>query len=163
MISVEPVSSDETKFSSYSNEVCPPAADLGKCTCALTTDSTSNTVTINCKDQNLGDSAVETLVGKITWAAIDTIDLSGNLLTKVPTNLAQLTSVTSLSLASNGITSIGSFDLELQATIVSLDLSNNLISSIAVFGLPGQHQRDLNSFYNQIFYIHFKFESIDFS
>ena len=130
------------EFSSYTNEIClcPPAADLGTCTCALTTDSTT-TVTIDCKDQNLDDSAVETLVNKIAWAPIDTLNLSGNTMTKVPVNLVQqFINVTTLSLASNGITSIESGELNLEATIVSLDVSNNLISTIASDALPGDHR-----------------------
>ena len=129
-------------FSSYTNEIClcPPAADLGKSTCALTTGSTT-TVTINCTGQKLGDSAVASLVDKIAWAPIDTLNLNGNLLTKVPTNLApQLANVTTLSLASNGITSIGLDELNLKATVVSLDVSNNSISTIAADALPGDNQ-----------------------
>ena len=125
------------EFSSYSKEVClcPPAADLGTCTCALTTDTT---VTISCAGLSLDDSAVETLVDKIAWAPVDTFDLSGNLLTKVPANLAsQLASVTTLSLASNGLTSIETGELSLKATVVSLDVSNNSISTIATDALPG--------------------------
>ena len=125
-------------FSTYSNEVClcPPAADLGTCTCALSTGSTT-TVTINCAGQKLGNSAVATLVDKISWAPIDTLILDGNLLTQVPANLAQLANVTTLSLASNGFTSIGSGELNLKATVVSLDVSNNSISTIAANALPG--------------------------
>jgi len=129
-------------FSSYSNEVClcPPAADLGGCTCALTTGS-DTTVTINCAGLNLGNSAETTLVDKIAWAPIDTFDLSGNLLTEVPANLAlQLSNVTSLSLASNGLTSIGSGELNLKATVVSLDVSNNSISTIATDARPGENR-----------------------
>ena len=137
-------------FSTYSNEVClcPPAADLQTCTCALTTGSTT-TVTINCAGLNLGNSAVATLVDKIAWAPIDTFDLSGNLLTEVPANLApQLASVTTLSLASNGITSIGSGELNLKATVVSLDVSNNTISTIAADALPGENNYTIYSMFN---------------
>ena len=127
------------EFSSYSSEVCffPPATELGGCTCALTTGS-DTTVTISCASLSLDDTAVEALVDKIAWAPIDTFDLSGNLLTKIPANLApQLASVTTLSLTSNGITSIGSGELKLQATVVSLDVSSNSISTIAADALPG--------------------------
>ena len=125
-------------FFTYSNEVClcPPAADLGTCTCALSTDSTT-AVTISCAGLSLDDSTVETLVDKISWAPINTLILDENRLTQVPTNLAQLANVTTLSLASNGLTSIGSGELNLKATVVSLDVSNNSISTIATDALPG--------------------------
>ena len=129
-------------FSSYSNEVClcPPAADLGTCTCALSTGSTT-TVSVDCSRKQLNDSAAETLVNKIRWAAIDSLDLSGNQLTKVPANLApQLANVTTLSLASNGLTSIETGELNLKATVVSLDVSNNSISTIATDALPGENR-----------------------
>ena len=153
------------EFSSYSNEVCfcPPAADLGECTCALTTDSTT-AVTISCASLSLDDSAVETLVDKIAWAPIDSLDLSGNLLTKVPANLAsQLASVTTLSLASNGITSIGSAELNLQATVVSLDVSNNSISTIATDALPGDHEFNISQLGNRLNNLTFTFNLVNYA
>ena len=71
-------------------------------------------------------------------APIDTFDLSFNQLKNVPANLAQFVNVTALSLASNGLTSIGTGELNLKATVVSLDLSNNSISTIATDALPGE-------------------------
>jgi len=69
---------------------------------------------------------------------VDVVDLSGNALTKVPSNLPQsFPQVTSLSLANNQITSIGSGQLTLTATVKSLDVSTNNIASIAVNALPG--------------------------
>ena len=128
-------------FSSYTNEIClcPPAADLGTCTCALSTGSTT-TVTINCSGKQVNDSVVASLVDKIAWAPIDTFDLSFNQLKNVPANLAQFVNITTLSLASNGITSIGLDELNLKATVVSLDVSNNSISTIAADALPGDNQ-----------------------
>jgi Leucine-rich repeat (LRR) protein len=91
---------------------------------------------------------MDTIIATVSTitAPIDTIDLSGNLLTKVPTNLAQqFVNVTTLSLASNGITSIGSGELSLKATVVSLDVSNNSISTIASGALPGDDLYNLIS------------------
>jgi len=129
------------EFSSYSNEVClcPPATDLGTCTCALTTDSTNTTVTIDCKDQNLNDSAAEILVGKITWAPIDTLILDGNNMTKIPPGLSGLTQLSSLSATTNAITSISDVDLSpLAADVRKLNFASNSISTIAAGSFPSQ-------------------------
>ena len=72
---------------------------------------------------------------------VDVVDLSGNALTLVPSNLPQSFPQTKkLSLAKNQITSIGSGQLTLTATVASLDVSANNISSIATNSLPGLWQ-----------------------
>ena len=69
---------------------------------------------------------------------VDVVDLSGNALTQVPSNLPQsFPQAKKLSLAKNQITSIGSGQLTLTATVASLDVSANNISSIAANALPG--------------------------
>ena len=69
---------------------------------------------------------------------VDVVDLSNNSLTQVPSNLPQsFPQAKKLSLAKNQITSIGSGQLTLAATVTSLDVSSNNISSIATNALPG--------------------------
>jgi len=69
---------------------------------------------------------------------VDVVDLSGNVLTKVPSNLPQsFPQANKLSLAKNQITLIGSGQLNLPATVASLDVSTNNITSIAASALPG--------------------------
>ena len=128
------------EFSTYSNEIClcPPATDLGTCTCALSTDSTT-AVTISCADQQLDDSAVETLVNTISWAPIDTFDLSGNQMTKIPSGLSALVQLSSLSVATNQIASIGAADLSpLTAAVKLLNFASNSISTVDAGSFPGQ-------------------------
>ena len=127
-------------FSTYSNEVClcPPAADLGTCNCALSTGSTT-TVSVDCSGKQLNDSAVATLVNTISWAPIDTLNLSGNNMTKIPSGLGALKQLSSLSVEANQIASIGAADLSsLVAAVKRLNFASNSISTIAAGSFPGQ-------------------------
>ena len=127
-------------FSSYSNEVClcPPAADLGTCTCALSTGSTT-TVSVDCSGKQLDDSAVATLVNKISWAPIDTFDLSENNMKQIPSGLSALKQLSRLSVEANQIASIGAADLSsLAAAVKQLNFASNSISTIAAGSFPGQ-------------------------
>jgi hypothetical protein len=103
------------------------------------TSSGSSTVFIDCTGLELTDSQVATLVSKITWAAIDTLILDENQMTKIPPGLSGLTQLSSLSAASNSITAIGAADLSsLPATLKKLDFASNSISTIAAGSFPGQ-------------------------
>jgi Leucine-rich repeat (LRR) protein len=114
-------------------------ADLNTCTCAFTTGGTNTTVTIDCTGKNLTDSAVATLVDKIAWAAIDTLILDGNKMTKIPPGLSGLMQLSSLSAASNSITAINATDLSsLPATLKKLNFASNSISTVAAGSFPGQ-------------------------
>ena len=70
--------------------------------------------------------------------SVDTFDLSGNLLTIVPTGLTQYSQLISLNLASNLITAVRAGDLTLSAAVVSLDLSSNQMTTIASGSLPSE-------------------------
>jgi Leucine-rich repeat (LRR) protein len=67
------------------------------------------------------------------------IDLSGNLLTRVPSNLTQFPQIKTVSLASNNITSLASGDLSFKQNTFKLflNVSNNQITSIAPNAFPG--------------------------
>ena len=121
---------------------CPAfTSEIAPCGCRPTTGSNA-TLAISCANQNLNDTAMNAIIATASTitAPIDTFDLSFNQLQNVPANLAQFVNVTSLSLASNGLTSIGSGELNLKATVVSLDVSNNSISTIATDALPGENR-----------------------
>ena len=68
---------------------------------------------------------------------VDTLDLSDNLLTKIPDNLHHYSTLISVSLANNAITSVAKDSLTLSGAVTSIDLSNNLITTIAPKSLPG--------------------------
>ena len=68
---------------------------------------------------------------------VDTLDLSGNLLTAVPANLPQFNQLANLNLANNSIAAVATAELNLPAAVKSLDLSSNRISTIAASSLPG--------------------------
>ena len=128
------------EFSTYSNEVClcPPAADLQTCTCALSAGSTT-TVSVDCSGKQLDDSAVATLVNKISWAPIDTFDLSENNMKQIPSGLSALKQLSWLSVANNQITSICAADLSsLPAVVKLLNLASNSFSTVAAASFPGQ-------------------------
>ena len=118
---------------------CPTyAADILPCVCGKTTDSTT-TLTISCANQTTGNVKMAEVIGNIAATTpVDRMDLSGNLLTRVPANLTQYSTLTNLWFASNSITSIASGDLTLQANVIILDVSNNSITNIANNSLPGK-------------------------
>ena len=135
--------SAKTPFSSFTRLrcQCPAVASslLSPCTCKPTGGSNSSTLTFSCANSGLNDTTMASVASLFTPAnPVDVMDLSGNVLTRVPPNLPQLfPQVTSLSLANNTITSIGSGQLNVTATVTSLDVSTNKISSIATNALPG--------------------------
>ena len=69
--------------------------------------------------------------------SVQSMDLSGNNLTEVPSEVASYPLLDTVSLASNLIKALVLGDLQLSATLKSLDVSFNQISSIAVGALPG--------------------------
>ena len=134
--------SAKTPFSSFTqlNCKCPGSpSQLGPCTCKPTVGGTNTTLTFSCANAGYNDTTMASVVSLFTPEnPVDVVDLSGNALTKVPSNLPQsFLLVVSLSLANNQITSIGSGQLNLVAPVASLDVSTNNISSIAASALPG--------------------------
>lgn len=120
---------------------CPTyAQDILLCVCGPTIDS-ATTLTVSCRNQTAGDEKMAKVISNIPASTlVDWMDLSGNLLSRVPANLTQYTTLISLSLASNAITSIASSDLTLPGNVTVLDVSNNLISNIATNSLPGKKE-----------------------
>ena len=134
-----------TPFTSLTALNCQcPEVSIAPCTCgptATTDGSDSKTLTVSCANQNLTDSTIADVIVKVApTTPVDSIDFSGNRMTKIPSNITQYTRLISLSFASNQITSIISNDLNLAAdNVLFLDLSNNRISSISSSnGIPGE-------------------------
>ena len=69
--------------------------------------------------------------------SVQSMDLSGNNLSAVPSEIASYPLLDIVSLASNQIRALVSGDLSLTAVVVSLDVSFNQISSIAEGALAG--------------------------
>ena len=71
-------------------------------------------------------------------APIDTLDMSVNQLTKIPTGVGKFSQLVNLRLNNNSVTSIGTGDglNQLKANVSYLDLSNNLIETIENASLP---------------------------
>ena len=132
-----------TSFSSFTPLQCQcpavPSNQLLTCTCKPTGGSGNTTLTLSCANAGYNDTTMASVVSLFAPAnPVDVVDLSGNALTQVPSNLPQsFPLVTSLSLAKNQITSIEDGQLTLAATVASLDVSTNNISSIAANALPG--------------------------
>ena len=80
-----------------------------------------------------------TIVGNIpATTPLDILIMSKNTLTKIPDSLPQYTQLTTLSVASNAITSVATGQVALTANVVLLDFSSNQISTIAAGSLPGE-------------------------
>jgi len=131
---------DTTPFTALTALNCKcPIYSISPCTCRTTMGS-NTTLTISCANKNLTDSSMVKIFTKIPASTpVDQLDLSGNLLTRVPANLTQYPTLNNLSLASNFITSIASGDLTLPANVVVLDVSKNLISSVSKDSLPANY------------------------
>jgi len=97
-----------------------------------------DTLTINCANQGLANQNLLPIFNQIPAPTpIDTIDLSNNTLNKIPAQiLVQYTRLANVLMASNYITSLAPYDLNLTANAVIIDLSNNLITDIASNSLP---------------------------
>jgi Leucine-rich repeat (LRR) protein len=117
-------------------------------------------VTITCAGAELGDSKIaEILLNVPPKTPLDTLILSGNKLTKVPSTssrrsgsgseddgmiratttkslLTKLTQLNNVDLSSNVITTIGAGELTLTASLKFLSLANNTIASIEADALP---------------------------
>ena len=68
---------------------------------------------------------------------VDTLSFKGQLPTKIPVGLTKYSTLISLYLSGNLISSIKKGDLKLEAKVKSIDLSGNQITSIAPASLPG--------------------------
>ena len=131
---------DSTPFTALTALNCKcPIYSISPCTCRTTMGS-NTTLTISCANKNITDSSMAKIFTKIPASTpVDQLDLSGNLLTRVPANLTQYPTLNKLSLASNSITSIASGDLTLPANVIVLDVSKNLISSVSKDSLPANY------------------------
>ena len=121
------------KCPAYSTYIAP-------CVCGPTKNSegVSSTLTISCAAQSLGDSALSDIFKNVSSTSpVDTMNLSGNQLTKIPSGLPQYETLVSVTVANNSITSVGSTDLSLSGNVTLIDLSYNQISVIAPGSLPG--------------------------
>lgn len=133
-------------FSSYSavSCLCPAAVDISPCTCGFT-NSQNTTVTIDCSNNNLTDTAMTEIMNKIyPWSPVDTIYFNGNNLTQIPAGLAKFTQLYWLEFQSNSITSIGLNDLSgLTAPVEEINLSTNQITTIADGAFPSSSSKFL--------------------
>ena len=131
---------DDAPFSALTAVICtcPPANDISPCQCDFVS-STSTNLKLSCSAQSLGDAVMKEKLAKIPADSysVQAMDLSGNNLTAVPSEVASYPLLDTVSLASNQIGALVSGDLQLTATLKSLDVSFNQISSIAVGALPG--------------------------
>ena len=131
---------DAAPFSALTAEICtcPPANDISPCQCGFVS-STSTNLKLSCSAQSLGNAVMKEKLAKIPADSysVQSMDLSGNNLTAVPSEVASYPLLDAVSLASNQIGALVSGDLQLNATLKSLDVSFNQISSIAVGALPG--------------------------
>ena len=150
---------EATAFTDLTTAVClcPSSTSLGPCSCGLTTGS-SSTVNVTCVSMELGDSGTAKILLSVPpTTPLDTLILSGNNLTKVPSvpsrrfksisdmsrgaSTSLLTPFTLLNyvdLSSNVITIIGTGDLALKAPVKFLNLARNVISSVAAASLPSE-------------------------
>ena len=65
--------------------LCPPSPSLSPCNCSLSTGNDSTAVTVTCVSAELGNAALgEILLNGPPTTPLDTLILSGNNLTKVP-------------------------------------------------------------------------------
>ena len=128
-----------TRFTSLSAINCQcPAISIVPCTCVPTTGS-NTTLTISCASQSLSDSAMAAIVNEIpVTTPVDTIDLSGNQLSKVPSGLPQYQQLVSVNISSNAITTVNSGDLTVDGSVTNLDMSSNVITTISSNSLPGK-------------------------
>ena len=156
--------SDATPFSALTNGIClcPSSTSLLPCSCELTTGSVG-TVNVTCASKGLGDAATVKLLQSVSpTIPVDTLILSGNKLSKVPsTSSRRAYSVTSrattkslltpftrlnyVDLSSNVITAINTGDLTLKAAVKFLNLDSNKISSVAAGSLPSKFHLNINS------------------
>jgi Leucine-rich repeat (LRR) protein len=77
---------------------------------------------------------------------VDTMDLSGNKMTQIPTGLAQYKTLANLNISSNLIEAVNEGELSLNGPVVKLDISFNGITKISTNSLPGMHK--LSQIYN---------------
>ena len=143
-----------TPFASLTQTICtcPPAIDISPCVCALMTSSSSPTVNISCSGYGLGDKAMADILMNISATVpVETLILSRNSLTKVPSELSYLFRVSSstslltqfpllgyIDLSHNAITSVIAGDFKIKAPLSLLDLSFNNISTIATSSMPSK-------------------------
>lgn len=129
----------------------PYKADIAPCTCGYST-GTTHTLTLVCANQNKTDADLVNHVSLFPiLAPEDTMDLSGNALSRVPNRLASyFPQLAHLNMANNSITAIQTGDLNGGNSISQLlDFSNNKISIIQANALPSEY---INSTANDLYY-----------
>lgn len=77
---------------------------------------------------------------------VDTMDLSWNKLTQIPTGLPQYKTLAILNISSNLIEAVNEGELSLNGSVVKLDISFNVITKISPNSLPGMYK--LSQIYN---------------
>lgn len=137
LIRAGPVTVAPRLITAKAGATCPNPA-LDKCTCRQTQIG-GDTLTFTCSN-TLNDAAMDAALDSIPIKNIvDTLVLSGNGLTKVPTGLpTKFPKLISLNLANNQITRVNENELTLAGSVTLIDLSGNLITTIAPGSLPGK-------------------------
>ena len=124
----------KTPFSAFKplNCQCPGLpSQLGPCTCKPTVGGSNTTLTLSCANAGFNDTTMTSVVSLFSPAnPVDTVDLSENLLTAVPSGLARFNQMTNLNLSNNSIVAIGTGGLNVPAAVKTLDLSGNLLTQV---------------------------------
>ena len=141
---------------SYGAVVCPPASAISPCTCAGSFYN-ANGFSLNCASLRLSDSQLSTILNVIInsngISPLVELDASSNELTKIPSQISRLQSITTIALSQNQITAIptGSFNYP-SAPSMNMDLFSNKISSISscAITIPNATSVKINLWSNQI-------------
>ena len=114
--------------------ICPPVDAYAPCDCM----DYNPGIYLLCFNRNLTDSKVSAILDAFLTtpgvSPVDYLDLSGNLLTRVPNQIKSFTHLGVVHLKKNAITSIESGDFDFQSTVNPLQnliLENNQITTIA--------------------------------
>jgi Leucine-rich repeat (LRR) protein len=137
-----------TPFTSLTALNCQcPSASILPCSCQPTAGISNSSLTIDCSNQGLEDNAMNAIVDNIpATTPVDTMDLSWNKLTQIPTGLPQYKTLAILNISSNLIEAVNEGELSLNGSVVKLDISFNVITKISPNSLPGMYK--LSQIYN---------------
>lgn len=123
--------------------VCPPPGEISPCSCR-DLGSDGLVIQLDCRSASLDDAkASQILDTMLSWPGVSPLrllDMLGNRLTRVPSQLPQFVLLNSIDLSNNLITNVeaNAFNFS-TATLASLSLSSNSISSIQEGAFQGNY------------------------
>ena len=134
--------------------VCPPLADLGKCSCQKAWSNKSG-IDIFCETKGVNDDSVNQVLQAVSKSGISpaiTFAATESDLTRVPTDISKLSKHVYIFMHDNQITSIPSGAFESSRTYIVLNFRDNKISSIepGAFKYPNARNSNLNLSYNKL-------------